>query len=1145
MIDIHIPRQGQEEEIVSIMVDDTSYRHRAIMGDNELTLKFSLAEHLELPVGSWCEFQGEEYVLMQPEALKMNHSRSFEYTVTMQGADAKAKIWKFRNPVDGRLKFTLTAKPIEHLQMFVDNMNRRDSGWAVGECIEGAEKMISYDHAYCYEALGQMAEEFETEFEVDHKRVSLRKIEHGKDNPLPLSYGRGNGFKAGVGRSNYTDIPPIEVVYAQGGDRNIDRGEYGSAELHLPKGGEIAYDGSHFEDEDGFLADQAREYIVAADGYSLRRKDKEPQSGTEDSVDCSEVYPKRIGVVSEVVEVDKGKSFYDIIDNAIPQTLDYEDCVIAGETMTIIFQSGMLAGREFDAKYYHTPRAGGKSGRRFEIVPMEEDGLTMPSGVFVPQVGDTYAVFHVMLPKAYINAYDPDNGVTKKEGAEWDMMRECVKYLYENEEAKFSFTGTLDGIWAKKDWANIGGRIVLGGYVLFRDERFAPEGAMVRIVGVKDFINNPHSPEIELSNDTVQAGFTSQLNKLEGTEAVAEKLNKDTMSYTRRRFRDAKDTMDALNDLVREGVGNFTGGITPVAAQMMQLLVGDESLQFQFVDSKTAPQRVEVRPEYDSEVKRLHVGACLLQHMTLGIDSLSSGHRAQEYRFWEMAEFTGAVMDDPTKRYWLYAVVEKDGDTGEFRLEETAKEMEPSDDTGHWWLLVGLLNSEYSGSRDFTALYGYTEVLPGRVTTDRIVSQDGQSVIDLARNAMKLGSKLRYENGVLTLDFVVAEDAGIKNLTVDRVTSEDADGRGVRIEDAKMEVYDERKQIVNVFEGRNYDSIADIIGGTFARGTTRPTGSKAHQCNSTSATETYSGTEILGTYTCEGQSIIDASVHITLTPSISQCFQNDTASSHVKASVWLVNSATGAARMLSYGQSASCSKDPSGQSLTLGQIERTLDLSHTASEGTWTIELRWEITLFGWRAYGEVAWSEFSVNGHTDGYASRFFANGFCLGTADNSFVSAMNKNGGMSFETRQGDYGIRTDAQGLMMRCPHTNGEYRTSLGIHIIATGFITKDGSMTYKTWEPYGTMSCSKTTSTNVARVTFPSSWGLSATTTTSNNTTATNYIVLATAQDFGGASHVIVAQAQNLKATSFELRMDSTGGSGSKDSSVGFMMIKIN
>lgn len=488
-------------KVLEIEVDDNSYRNRAVMGDHSLTLYYSLPEHVEIPVGSYCEFQGETFTLKRPENFKMKHKRLFEYTVLFDSPEANAKVWKFRNPVDGRLKFSLTAKPHEHLQMFVDNMNRRDKGWTVGECIDGVETLIAYDHDFCIDALTRMASTFKTEYEFTGKRVSLRKIEYNKSNPLPLSYGRGNGFKPGVGRSNTGDNPPTEILFVQGGTDNIDPSKYGSSELLLPKNQTLAYDGEHFEDEDGFIAKNARRYVVDEAGLSIRRDDKQLSSLAEDSLDCSEIYPKRVGTVSTVVAVDEKNNFYDIVDTSIPSSLNYEECLIAGETMTVVFQTGMLAGREFEVKYYHNA-VKGKAARRFEIVPADIDGQTMPNTTFAPKSGDKYAVFKCMLPTAYIC----DN--TTKTGASWDMFRAAVKHLFDNEDLKFTFTGELDGIWSKKDWVNIGGRIKLGGYIRFSDNQFQKDGVLVRITGIKDYINKPHSPVIELSNTTVSGSVS-------------------------------------------------------------------------------------------------------------------------------------------------------------------------------------------------------------------------------------------------------------------------------------------------------------------------------------------------------------------------------------------------------------------------------------------------------------------------------------------------------------------------------------------------------------------------------------------------------------------------------------------------------------
>ena len=720
-------------KILEIEVDDNSYRNRAIMGDHSLTLYYSLPEHVEIPVGSYCEFQGETFTLKRPENFKMKHKRLFEYTVLFEPPEANAKFWKFRNPVDGRLKFTLTAKPHEHLQMFVDNMNRRDKGWTVGECIDGVETLIAYDHNFCIDALTRMASTFKTEYEFVGKCVSLRKIEYNKSNPLPLSYGRGNGVKPGVGRSNTGDNPPTEILFVQGGTDNIDPSKYGSSELLLPKNQTLAYDGEHFEDEDGFTASNARRYIVDEAGLSIRRYDKELSSLAEDSLDCSEIYPKRVGTVSTVVVVDEENNFYDFVDTSIPSSLNYEDYLIEGETMTVIFQSGMLAGREFEVKYYHDS-VKGKAARRFEIVPADIDGQTMPNATFAPKAGDKYAVFKCMLPTAYIC----DNAT--KTGASWDMFRAAIKYLFDNEDIKFTFTVELDGIWSKKDWVNIGGRIKLGGYIRFSDEQFQKDGVLVRITGIKDYINKPHSPVIELSNTTVSGSVSSTLKDLISEEVIVDDLHHDAIQFTKRRFRDAKETISMLEEALLD---NFTNSINPIAVQTMSMLVGDESLQFRFVNSKTNPVPVTHRIVYDNETKQLTAAAGIIQHMTLGINTVSSSHKVSEYKFWDITAYTSAVLDDGKKKYYLYAKVSKTEQNGVFILSENAIKLEGV--SGFYHLLVGVLNSEYNEERSFVTLYGFTEILPGRITTDKIVSTDGNTYFDLLKGI--ISGKIKFTSG--------------------------------------------------------------------------------------------------------------------------------------------------------------------------------------------------------------------------------------------------------------------------------------------------------------------------------------------------------------------------------------------------------------
>lgn len=711
---------------LDVQESDSSYRYRSLMSKPQLVLKFSLSEFVEIPVGAWCEYQGVKYKLGSPENIKKNGTRNIEYTLTLGTLEDNMSLYKMRNPVDKRLKWSMCAKPHELVEAIVWNLNQRDGAgvWKVGECLDAAEQTVEFNHTYVDAALQDVANKFETEWEINDYTISLHKVEYFKDDPLPLAYGKGNGFEPGVGRTTQSDELPIKRLYVQGGDRNIDRSKYGSAELLLPKSQTLVYEG--------------RIYQSDAEGYSIERIDKVSDAVKEDSLDCSEIYPSRVGTVSAVECIDAGKNFYDIIDNSIPAELNFNDYVIEGETATIIFQKGMLAGddKQFEFKYNH-------SERRFELVPQEIDGVTMPNETFSPAVGDTYAIFGIMLPDSYIC------NNTDKTGASWDMFREAARKLYENEDQKFTFTGTLQGLWAKKNWLRVGGRLKVGGYVLFTDEQFAPDGIPIRITGIKEFLTSPYAPVLEISNSVSGKSVSSQLREIGQNEVATDNSIRNAVSYTKRRFRDVKETMAMLEDSMLD---NFTNSINPLTVQTMMMLIGDESLQFRFVASKTDLTAVGDGITYDNTAKQLHIPHGFIQHMTLGIDTISSSHADSEYKVWEMNEYLSPYLDNGAKKYYLYAKVSRTDTTvkGDFLLSDRAIKM--TDVAGYYHLLVGILNSEYDGERSYVSLYGFSEILPGRITTDKIVSSDGKTYFDLLLG--EIGGNIKF----------IASDGSLKDV---------------------------------------------------------------------------------------------------------------------------------------------------------------------------------------------------------------------------------------------------------------------------------------------------------------------------------------------------------------------------------------------
>ena len=699
---------------IEILPTDESYRYRSIMGEHTLTLYFALPSYTDIPTGAWCEFANERYTLNQPAKIVKHNTRHFEYTLTMDSEGVNLKNYKFRNPNDKTLKFPFTASPRYHIQILVDCLNMIDSGWQVGTTIEANEKLVSYNHNNCLEALEMIAKAFETEYEIIGKTIHLHKVEYFKNNPLPLQYGKGKGFKTGVSRT--TEQSRITRLYVQGGERNIDRSKYGNKELLLPKSQEYVYEGVTFISDDK--------------GLSISIKNTQNNGFiNEQSLDLSHIYPKRKGTITEVFEVDHDKHFYDFTDTSIPQALNFTDLQIKGEKMLIYFESGMLSGREFEvSKYDHAQK-------RFQLVPKEEDGVTMPNDIFKPAIGDQYSVYNMQMPNAYIC---DDN---TKTGASWEMMKEACKYLYENRTDMFTFTGDLDGIWAKKNWANVGGRLKMGAYINFSDTEFQHTPVAIRIVGLKEYVNNPYSPQIELSNKVQGQSFSSEIRKLQNQEVYFGEMNKKAISETKRSWRNALETIKQ----VEEAFPEYTKSIVPATVQTMMALIGNKATQFAFVSSKTNPITVPHTLYFDKNTKQINAGSGWLKHFTLGTTDINPNRDANSYKYWNIPTFVSGRLDDKAKTYYLYIKASKTTETGEFVLSETKIDIEQ--EAGFYHFLYATVNSEYDGERGISKLNGFTEITGGQIKTDKITSGNGEQYIHLFDDHIEIKANLKITDG--------------------------------------------------------------------------------------------------------------------------------------------------------------------------------------------------------------------------------------------------------------------------------------------------------------------------------------------------------------------------------------------------------------
>lgn len=472
--------------LLDIQPDDNTSRTRELMGQDTLTVRFSLAQAVAIPTGSTVELHSVPYTLFQAPTIKKQHARQYDYTADFHAPQKYAQHWITTNPIDHRTSYGLTAKPREHLQMIIDNLNQRWQGWNIGECITAPEQCIKYDHVTLFDALRLIADTFNTEFEITNGRTI--HIHRAGTNTIgeprqtaTIAYGKGRGILPGLTRTNTDDTPTTEKLFVVGTSRNINRETYpadetlraqGVGRLLMPRNTTIYYNGTDFRNTpaEGYTG-----YVTDIYGTSLTEEGQEDTFGPEAVEDLSgdelKIYPHRIG---EVTSAEYGP--LDFGDQSLTEDLDYNQLATA-ETAKIIFQDGQLAGREFEFTYNH-------GGNIITLIPIEEDGVTIPNDTIRPRQGDHYAVYNINLPPSYITT------------AEEDLLKEAVRRLHKARQPKATYQLTLDPL----NPTNLTPR--LAQTITIQDQDLG--NVTARITAIKDYPYTHKAAEITISNQTKQ-----------------------------------------------------------------------------------------------------------------------------------------------------------------------------------------------------------------------------------------------------------------------------------------------------------------------------------------------------------------------------------------------------------------------------------------------------------------------------------------------------------------------------------------------------------------------------------------------------------------------------------------------------------------
>lgn len=361
--------------------NSTSTVTREVMGEYAVSAAFTHTDFVQLDVNDYVLVEGVKYKLKTPYKPVKKNTQTFIYQVKFYAPihDAEDALFLYEADGDTTTEFSYDGGPREHLQLWVDNMNRIAGAvlWSIGTVIAGDNKTIDYRNVYCWEAAfgsNGIAATFETELWADGYVVNLCKASRGEIVEL--------GYQKGL-----TQLQPEENgemrfftrLFPLGSTRNIDPTKYGASRLQLP----------------------SREKFVDrnVELYGIK------EAWEEDAF--KDIYPKYVGSVtsvrSEQLTNKEGREYTVYYFKDSGMTFNPNEYEIPEYTKMLAFQTGDLAGRgneegSFKANWH-------ADTLEWEIINLYPDEETqLPGGVIIPQPGDTYIPWNFRMPDEYNTA---------------------------------------------------------------------------------------------------------------------------------------------------------------------------------------------------------------------------------------------------------------------------------------------------------------------------------------------------------------------------------------------------------------------------------------------------------------------------------------------------------------------------------------------------------------------------------------------------------------------------------------------------------------------------------------------------------------------------------------------------------------------
>ena len=522
-------RQGTLKRKVS--PDSSSRWTEEVGAEFVVTVNFTTWEFFVLSVGDYVEISGKRFSIKKEYRPKKTDTQKYTYNISFYGREHDMQDLLFcrlnQGEDDLESVFAYDGTPMEMLEKLVANMNRNTDGvtWRAGQAVTGDRKTINFNGLFCWDAAGEIAGAWETEWWLDGEYLNIGKCEHGER----VTLGYMKGLKTGLTQNeNSNSIKWFTRLIPVGSTKNIDPSKYGYTHLQLP----------------------SRDKYIDLN-TQLGLKEHREEAAFED------IFPHRLGTVSSVRSEEQtntdGEEYtvYYIKDKDLPFNPD--EYMIGEEVIHITFESGDLSGREFECNWHN-------GTQEFEIInTYPDDNTQIPGGNIIPQAGDTYILTNIRMPDEYYPI------------AEEQYKQAVDSFLTEYSKDISIYSGDTDYIHVDKNSVPLS----LGQRVRLEDAQYFEAGYIdTRITRIERKLGNLSEASIDCSSavsTSWKSSVDSTLNNLEYT--LAQEMAQANVRLLKTGDMESPSDYTAFSSL--RAIGTFLRkNIADIASEIITFLKG-------------------------------------------------------------------------------------------------------------------------------------------------------------------------------------------------------------------------------------------------------------------------------------------------------------------------------------------------------------------------------------------------------------------------------------------------------------------------------------------------------------------------------------------------------------------------------------------